>query len=164
LAASAESLYAFFLLFSSLGPIRPSGGFSDLQKRQDFEGRAPRRHKTVGFGTRGSARTTQNHVTRMTRTRILCFESAANRPLFSNLPTQGKNNLPPGIRASAGLGKGTELGFLGKYWPGFEHLFFSKTVGFGTYGSPTNIRFKRNVNERRLCIESECMISVGHLL
>ena len=83
LAASAESLYAFFLLFSSLGPIRPSGGFSDLQKRQDFEGRAPRRHKSVGFGT---------------------------------------------------------------------------------YGSPTTIRFKRNVNERRLCIESECMISVGHSL
>ena len=47
----AQALYAFFLLFSSLGPIRPSGGFSDLQKRQDFEGRAPRRHKTVGFGT-----------------------------------------------------------------------------------------------------------------
>ena len=48
---ACSALYAFFLLFSSLGPIRPSGGFSDLQKRKDFESRAPRRHKTVGFGT-----------------------------------------------------------------------------------------------------------------
>ena len=62
--------------------------------------------------------------------------------------------------------KAQNLGFFG-----FEHLFFSKTVGFGTYGSPTTIRFKqnsrlliRNVNERRLCIESGCMISVGRLL
>ena len=55
----AQALYAFFLLFSSLGPIRPSGGFSDLQKRQDFEGRTPRRHKTVGFGTCGSPTTTR---------------------------------------------------------------------------------------------------------
>ena len=54
---ACSALYAFFLLFSSLGPIRPSGGFSDLQKRQDFEGRAPRRHKTVGFGTCGSPTT-----------------------------------------------------------------------------------------------------------
>ena len=39
-----------------------SGGFSDMKKRRDFEGRAPRLHETVGFGTSGSARTTQNHT------------------------------------------------------------------------------------------------------
>jgi len=30
------------------GQIRRSGGFSDLQKRQDFEGRAPRLYETGG--------------------------------------------------------------------------------------------------------------------
>jgi hypothetical protein len=39
-----------------------SGGFSDMKKGRDFEGRAPRLHETVGFGTSGSARTTQNHT------------------------------------------------------------------------------------------------------
>ena len=33
-----------------------------LEKRPGFEGRATRLHETLGFGTRGSARTTQNHT------------------------------------------------------------------------------------------------------
>ena len=33
-----------------------------MKKRRDFEGRAPRLHETVGFGTSGPARTTQNHT------------------------------------------------------------------------------------------------------
>ena len=41
------------------GQIRRSGGFSDLQKRQDFEGRAPKLHEIFGCGTRGSPATTR---------------------------------------------------------------------------------------------------------
>ena len=41
------------------GQIRRSGGFSDLQKRQDFEGRAPRLHETLGSSTCGSPATTR---------------------------------------------------------------------------------------------------------
>ena len=39
-----------------------SGSFSDMKKCRDFEGRAPSLHETIGFGTCGSARITQNHT------------------------------------------------------------------------------------------------------
>ena len=49
-----ESFSHSFFCFQASGRFDRREAFSDLQKRQDFEGRTPRRHKTVGFGTCGS--------------------------------------------------------------------------------------------------------------
>jgi|OrbCnscriptome_3_FD_contig_31_6612175_length_631_multi_1_in_0_out_0_1 hypothetical protein len=55
----AHTPYAFFHLFSSHRPSRQSGGFSDLNKRRDFEGRTPMIHETIGFGACGSPKRTR---------------------------------------------------------------------------------------------------------